>query len=185
MDFPLSVRSLPLLSSVHSQESACGVLSAVLQAKRLTDSQRMIGIGGIVVVMALLTAWVFFVLARVMGLGRAHFPFGPRGSTVSGRQTNVTIVRSTALPTARCLSFFASSHRDFVSHAPTGSEALAEALHSTQAHSAWAVAAEVSRESTRSSEALRPSTIIGLTSVTRVGLRTLFDPGPPDGVARG
>jgi len=34
---------------------------AVLQAKRLTKSQRMIGIGGIVVVMALLTAWVFFV----------------------------------------------------------------------------------------------------------------------------
>jgi hypothetical protein len=30
---------------------------AVLQAKRLTESQRMIGVGGIVVVMALLAAW--------------------------------------------------------------------------------------------------------------------------------
>jgi len=33
---------------------------AVLQAKRLTESQRMIGVGGIVVVMALLVAWVIF-----------------------------------------------------------------------------------------------------------------------------
>ena len=33
---------------------------AVLQAKRLTESQRMIGVGGIVVVMALLAAWVIF-----------------------------------------------------------------------------------------------------------------------------
>jgi hypothetical protein len=30
------------------------------QAKRLTDSHRMIGIGGIVIVMALLAAWVIF-----------------------------------------------------------------------------------------------------------------------------
>jgi hypothetical protein len=35
-------------------------LVAVLQAKRLTESQRMIGVGGIVVVMALLAAWVIF-----------------------------------------------------------------------------------------------------------------------------
>jgi len=33
---------------------------AVLHAKRLTESQRMIGFGGIVVVMALLAAWVIF-----------------------------------------------------------------------------------------------------------------------------
>jgi hypothetical protein len=33
---------------------------AVLQAKRLTESQRMMGVGGIVVVMALLVAWVIF-----------------------------------------------------------------------------------------------------------------------------
>src|SRR5437870_9632318 len=89
-----------------------------------------------------------------------HFTFGPRGSTVSGRQTNVTVVRSTALPTVRCLSFFASSHRDFVSHAPTGSEAPPDPLHSTHAHSAQAVAAQVSRKSATSSEALRPSRII-------------------------
>jgi len=37
-----------------------GVGVAVLQAKRLTESQRMIGLGGIVLVMALLTAWVIF-----------------------------------------------------------------------------------------------------------------------------
>jgi len=35
-------------------------LVTVLQAKRLTESQRMIGVGGIVVVMALLAAWVIF-----------------------------------------------------------------------------------------------------------------------------
>jgi len=34
---------------------------AGLQAKRLTNAQRMIGIGGVVVIMALLTASVFFV----------------------------------------------------------------------------------------------------------------------------
>ena len=33
----------------------------VLQTKRLTESHRMIGVGGIVVVMALLAAWGFFV----------------------------------------------------------------------------------------------------------------------------
>jgi len=37
-----------------------GVGVAVLQAKRLTESQRMMGLGGIVLVMALLTAWVIF-----------------------------------------------------------------------------------------------------------------------------
>jgi len=37
-----------------------GVGVAVLQAKRLTESQRMIGLGGIVLVIALLTAWVIF-----------------------------------------------------------------------------------------------------------------------------
>ena len=35
-------------------------LVTVLQAKRLTESQRMIGVGGIVVVMALLAAWEIF-----------------------------------------------------------------------------------------------------------------------------
>jgi hypothetical protein len=35
-------------------------LIAVLQAKRLTKSQRMTVVGGIVIVMALLAAWVIF-----------------------------------------------------------------------------------------------------------------------------
>jgi hypothetical protein len=33
---------------------------AILHARRLTESQRLIGVGGIVVVMALLVAWVIF-----------------------------------------------------------------------------------------------------------------------------
>src|SRR5438445_9218929 len=80
-----------------------------------------------------------------------HFTFGPRGSTVSGRQTNVTVVRSTALPTVRCLTFFASSHRDFVSHAPTGSEAPPDPLHRPQEHTAQALAAQVTRKRATSS----------------------------------
>jgi len=55
MDFPL-----PVIVALVVYWCVWGVV-AVLQAKRLTKSQRMIGIGGIVVVMALLTAWVFFV----------------------------------------------------------------------------------------------------------------------------
>jgi CHASE2 domain-containing sensor protein len=35
---------------------------AVLQAKRLTQSQRMIGVGGIVLITALLAAWMVFFL---------------------------------------------------------------------------------------------------------------------------
>jgi len=35
-------------------------LTAVLQAKRLTESQRMMAVGVILVVMALLAAWVIF-----------------------------------------------------------------------------------------------------------------------------
>jgi len=35
-------------------------LIAVLQAKRLTESQRMMAVGVILVVMALLAAWVIF-----------------------------------------------------------------------------------------------------------------------------
>jgi hypothetical protein len=51
---------LPLI--VIGAFAAVGVwgVVTVLQAKRLTESQRMIGIGGIVVVMALLAAWVIF-----------------------------------------------------------------------------------------------------------------------------
>jgi hypothetical protein len=45
-----------LWSSAHSP--VWGVI-AILYARRLTESQRLIGVGGIVVVMALLAAWVF------------------------------------------------------------------------------------------------------------------------------
>ena len=57
--FPLRVI---LAFVVFGAFAAVGVwgLVAVLQAKRLTESQRMIGVGGIVVVMALLVAWVIF-----------------------------------------------------------------------------------------------------------------------------
>ncbi len=51
--------------------------------------------------------------------------------------------------------------------------------------SAWAVAVEASMQNAMSTEALRPSRVIGLTSITTVGLRTLFDPCPLDGVASG
>ncbi|PYN79775.1 MAG: hypothetical protein DMD96_15795 [Candidatus Rokuibacteriota bacterium] len=59
MHFPLRVI---LAFVVFGAFAAVGVwgLVAVLQAKRLTESQRMIGVGGIVVVMALLAAWVIF-----------------------------------------------------------------------------------------------------------------------------
>ena len=55
MNFPLRV----ILALVVIAAFA-GVGVAVLQAKRLTESQRMIGLGGIVLVIALLTAWVIF-----------------------------------------------------------------------------------------------------------------------------
>ena len=55
MNFPLRV----ILALVVIAAFA-GVGVAVLQAKRLTESQRMMGLGGIVLVMALLTAWVIF-----------------------------------------------------------------------------------------------------------------------------
>jgi hypothetical protein len=60
MDFPLRVIAALVVIGAFAGVGVWGVV-AVLQAKRLTNSQRMIGIGGIVVIMALLTAWVFFV----------------------------------------------------------------------------------------------------------------------------
>jgi hypothetical protein len=60
MDFPLRVTVALVVIGAFAGVGLWGVV-AVLQAKRLTNSQRMIGIGGIVVIMALLTAWVFFV----------------------------------------------------------------------------------------------------------------------------
>jgi hypothetical protein len=60
MDFPLRVTVALVVIGAFAGVGLWAVV-AVLQAKRLTNSQRMIGIGGIVVIMALLTAWVFFV----------------------------------------------------------------------------------------------------------------------------
>jgi hypothetical protein len=60
MDFPLRVIVALVVIGAFAGVGVWGVV-AVLQAKRLTGSRRMIGIGGIVVVVALLTAWVFFV----------------------------------------------------------------------------------------------------------------------------
>jgi hypothetical protein len=60
MDFPLRVIVALVVIGAFAGVGVWGVV-AVLQARRLTDSQRMIGIGGIVVVVALLTVWVFFV----------------------------------------------------------------------------------------------------------------------------
>ena len=62
MNFPLRVILVILALVVIGALAGVGVwgLVAVLQAKRLTESQRMIGVGGIVVVMALLAAWVIF-----------------------------------------------------------------------------------------------------------------------------
>jgi CHASE2 domain-containing sensor protein len=75
MDFPLRVIVALVVISAFAGVGVWGVV-AVLQAKRLTNSQRMIGIGGIAVIMALLTAWVFFVWPA----GRDHSPFTPRGA---------------------------------------------------------------------------------------------------------
>jgi hypothetical protein len=60
MDFPLRVTVALVVIGAFAGVGLWAVV-AVLQAKRLTNSQRMIGIGGVVVIMALLTAWVFFV----------------------------------------------------------------------------------------------------------------------------
>jgi formate-dependent nitrite reductase membrane component NrfD len=59
VNFPLRVILALVVIGVFAGVGVWGVV-AVLQAKRLTESQRMIRVGGIVVVMALLTAWVIF-----------------------------------------------------------------------------------------------------------------------------
>jgi len=59
MNFPLRVILALVVIGIFTGAGVWGVVS-VLQARRLTESQRMIRIGGIVVVMALLTAWVIF-----------------------------------------------------------------------------------------------------------------------------
>src|SRR4029453_1386289 len=90
-------------------------------------------------------------------------------------------------------SFWVSvcSQASLVAHPDTGRDELSwvrgsvTSSQNTHAHSAWAVAAEVSRERARSIEALRASRVIGATSGLRIGLRTIFDPCPLDGVAGG
>ena len=59
MNFPLRMILAFVVIGAFTGIGVWGVV-AVLQAKRLTESQRMIGVGGIVVVMALLVAWVIF-----------------------------------------------------------------------------------------------------------------------------
>jgi hypothetical protein len=59
MNFPLRVVLALVVIGAFAAVGVWGVI-AVLRAKRLTESQRMIGVGGIVVVMALLAAWVIF-----------------------------------------------------------------------------------------------------------------------------
>jgi hypothetical protein len=60
VNFPLRVILALVVIGAVAVIAVWGVV-AVLRAKRLTESQRMIGVGGIVVVMALLAAWVIFV----------------------------------------------------------------------------------------------------------------------------
>ncbi len=60
MNFPLRV-ILALIVIGAFAAISLWVMVAVLQAKRLTQSQRMIWVGGIVVAMATLAAWVIFV----------------------------------------------------------------------------------------------------------------------------
>ena len=59
MNFPLRVILTLVVVGAFAAVGVWGVV-AVLQAKWLTESQRIIGVGGIVVVMALLAAWVIF-----------------------------------------------------------------------------------------------------------------------------
>ena len=59
MKFPLRVIFALVIIGAIAGVAIWGVI-AVLQAKRLTQSQRMSGVGAIVVVMALLAAWVVF-----------------------------------------------------------------------------------------------------------------------------
>ena len=60
MNFPLRV-ILALIVVAAFAAIGLWVMVAVIQAKRLTQSQRMIWVGGIVVAMATLAAWVIFV----------------------------------------------------------------------------------------------------------------------------
>jgi hypothetical protein len=59
LGFPFRVIVALIVIGAFAAVGIWGII-AVLQAKRLTDSQRMMAVGGIVIVMALLAAWVIF-----------------------------------------------------------------------------------------------------------------------------
>jgi hypothetical protein len=59
MNFPLRVILALVAIGAFAGIGVWGVV-AILRAKGLTEAQRMIAVGGIVVVIALLTAWVVF-----------------------------------------------------------------------------------------------------------------------------
>jgi hypothetical protein len=61
MQFPVRVLLALFVIGAFAGIGVWGVV-AVLQAKRLTQSQRMIGVGGIVLITALLAAWMVFFL---------------------------------------------------------------------------------------------------------------------------
>jgi hypothetical protein len=60
VNFPLRVILALVVIGAFAAVAVWGVV-AVLHTKRLTESQRMIGVGGIVAIMALLAMWVIFV----------------------------------------------------------------------------------------------------------------------------
>ena len=59
MTFPLRVILALIVIAAVAGVCVWAVLAGP-RAKRLTDSQRMIGVGGIVLVMAVIAAWVIF-----------------------------------------------------------------------------------------------------------------------------
>ena len=74
MNFPLRViLALVVIAAI----AAIGVwgLVTVLRAESMTRSQRLMAVGGILLVMVALAAWMIL-LAHLLGLDRAHFPFG-------------------------------------------------------------------------------------------------------------
>ena len=58
MNFPLRV--LLALVVIGAFAGVVWGIVAVMRAKRMTESQRMMAVGGIVVLMATLAAWVIF-----------------------------------------------------------------------------------------------------------------------------
>ena len=59
MNFPLRVILALVVIAAFSAISVWGVV-ALLRARRLTEAQRMVGIGGIMLIIMLLIAWAIF-----------------------------------------------------------------------------------------------------------------------------